>query len=403
LSDLELEAGRHARGGPLDGLRILDTTQYVSGPYCSMLLADLGADVIKIERPETGDVYRVQGPQFIRNESVTFLALNRNKRSMTANLHTPEGRERVLQLACEADVFLENSSPGTMERLGLGYEEMRSANPAIIYCSLSGYGQTGPRSEEGGYDLMLQAEGGLMSVTGEPGGPPVKVGVPVLDYGAALYAAVGILAAYAHRLRTGEGQRVDASLLDTAVGWLTVLAASYWATGLVPDRLGSRSQLFAPYQAFEAKDGWITVIGTGGKDGWQALCGALELPELAKDPRFSSNASRVANLDELEPILSARLREADTASWVRRLRSAGLPAAPIQRIDAVLEDPQVRAREMVVDVEHPRGGTYTAIGTPVKLSATPASVRRGPPRLGQHQGETFAVRDHPEGSNSGGK
>lgn len=379
--------------GPLQGLRVIDFTQYVAGPYCSMLLADLGADVIKVERPGVGDVYRRQGPQFLNGESVTFLALNRNKRSVALDLQTIEGRERALELARQADVLVENSSPGTMKRLGLGYEEVQKVNPAIIYCSLSGYGQTGPRSSEGGYDLMLQSEAGLMSVTGEPGGPPVKVGLPVLDFGTAIYAANGILAAYVHRLRTGEGQWVDVSLLDTAVAWLCMLAGVYWATGEVPARLGSRSALFAPYQAFEASDGWLTIVGTGGKDGWAAFCSVLELPDLVSDPRFVTNSDRIAHVDELSDLLAARFKERPVAYWVERLKAARLPAAPLNSVDVVLDEPQTRARNLVVDVEHPNGGLYKAIGIPIKLSKTPASVRMGPPRLGQHQEQEFGPED----------
>lgn len=375
--------------GPLAGLKVLDMTSYVAGPYCSMLLGDLGADVIKVELPGRGDVYRVQGPQFLRGESVTFLALNRNKRSVALDVGAELDRARLLELVAEADVFLENLTPGALARKGLGYEDLRAVNPRLVYCSISGYGQDGPRAAEGGYDLQLQAEGGLMSVTGEPDRPPVKVGVSVLDYGAALYGAVGILAALAARDRTGEGQHVDVSLLDTTVAWFTVLAGTYWATGEVPAPLGSRSALFAPYQAFEASDGWLTVVGTGGANGWADFCGVLGLPELIDDPRFRTNGDRIANIEVLEPILAARFRTATVADWVERLKAVSLPAAPINRLDQVLRDPQVLARRLVVEVDHPVEGTYQAIGMPIKLSATPMGVRRRPPTLGEHQGEGF--------------
>lgn len=375
--------------GPLAGLKVVDMTSYVAGPYCSMLLGDLGADVIKVELPGRGDVYRVQGPQFLRGESVTFLALNRNKRSVALDVGVEADRERLLELVRDADVFLENLTPGALARKGLGYEDLRAVNPRLVYGSISGYGQDGPRSAEGGYDLQLQAEGGLMSVTGEPDRPPVKVGVSVLDYGAALYGVVGILAALAARDRTGAGQHVDVSLLDTTVAWFTVLAGTYWATGEVPGPLGSRSPLFAPYQAFEASDGWLTVVGTGGANGWGDFCRVLDLPALEDDPRFRTNGDRIANLAELEPILAARFRTATVADWVERLKAVSLPAAPINRLDEVLRDPQVLARGLVVDVEHPAEGTYQAIGMPIKLSATPMGVRRRPPKLGEHQGEGF--------------
>ena len=380
-------------GGPLAGIRVVDATQYVAGPYCSMLLGDLGADVIKIERPGRGDIYRTQGPHFLRGVSVTFLALNRNKRSVELDFAAEgEDRARLMDLIREADVFVENLTPGTLARKGLGYEDLAAINPRLIYCSISGFGQTGPRAGEGGYDLQLQAEGGVMSVTGEPGRPPVKVGISALDYGAAMYGVIGLLAALEARHRTGRGQHVDVSLLDTTVAWFSVLAGTYWATGAVPAPLGSRSALFAPYQAFEASDGWLTVVGTGGANGWADFCAVLELPALVEDPRFATNGDRIANLDILEPVLAARFATATVAEWTERLKAAGLPAAPINRLDAVLDDPQVRARDLVVEVEHPVEGTYTAIGMPIKLSATPLSIRRGPPGLGEHQDEGFEPR-----------
>ena len=375
--------------GPLAGLRVVDATQYVAGPYATMLLGDLGADVIKVERPGVGDVYRGQGPYFLRGESVTFLALNRNKRSVALDIGAAADRERLLDLVREADVFVENLTPGSLARKGLGYEDLAAVNPGLIYVSVSGYGQTGPRASEGGYDLQMQAEGGLMSVTGEPGRPPVKVGVSALDYGAAMYGVIGLLAALEARHRTGRGQHVDVSLLDANMAWFSVLAATYWATGQVPGPLGSRSALFAPYQAFEASDGWLTIVGTGGANGWADFCGVVETPELVEDPRFRTNGDRIANLEILEPILAARFATRTVDEWVRRMRAVGLPAAPINALDAVLRDPQVRARELVVDVAHPDGGTYEAIGMPIKLSETPLSIRRGPPRLGEHQDEGF--------------
>ena len=381
--------------GPLAGLRVVDATQYVAGPYCSMMLGDLGADVLKIERPGRGDVYRSQGPYFLRGESVTFLALNRNKRSIALDIGDAADRERLLELVREADVFIENLTPGALARKGLGYADLAAVNPRLIYCSVSGYGQTGPRASEGGYDLQVQAEGGLMSVTGEPGRPPVKAGVSVLDYGAAMYGVIGILSALAARERIGRGQHVDVSLLDSSVAWFTVLAGTHWATGEVPAPLGSRSALFAPYQAFMASDGWLTIVGTGGVNGWPDFCDVVGVPELVDDPRFRTNRDRIAHLDELEPILAARFLTASVAEWMAKLKAVGLPAAPINRLDAVLRDPQVVARDLVVDVEHPIEGTFKAIGVPIKLSETPPSVRRRPPKLGEHQHEGFEPR-HPE-------
>lgn len=389
-------------GGPLEGLRVLDTTQYLSGPYCSQLLGDLGADVIKIEQPDKGDIYRRQGPIFLNGESITFLALNRNKRSVTLDLKNPEDLELMRRLVAEVDVFLENLTPGVMARLGLGYEDLRAINPGIIYCSISGYGQTGPKRKKGGYDLMLQGEGGIMSVTGEQGQAPVKVGVSLLDYGTAMYAAIGILAAYIHRQKTGEGQHVDTSLLDCAVSWQTTVAAAYWASGEVPGPMGSRSPLFAPYQALPAKDRWITVIGTGGKDSWGQLCRVMGLDDLIEDPRFDTNAKRVANLPELEKILGARLSEKTADEWIALMEEAGLPCGPINTVDRVLEEEQVRARELVIDVEHPKAGKYHAIGFPIKFSKTPAKVRHAPPALGENNDEVLKpLRDKRAGSKVG--
>lgn len=384
------EAGALGQG-PLAGLRVVDATQYVAGPYATMLLGDLGADVVKVERPGQGDVYRVQGPHFLRGESVTFLALNRNKRSVALDLGDPADRERLLALVDEADVFVENLTPGSLARKGLGYGDLAARNPGLIYVSISGYGQTGPRAGEGGYDLQMQAEGGLMSVTGEPERPPVKVGVSALDYGAAMYGVIGLLAALEARHRTGRGQHVDVSLLDANVAWFSVLAGTYWATGEVPGPLGSRSALFAPYQAFEAADGWLTVVGTGGTNGWADFCAVVDLPDLVDDPRFRTNGDRIANLALLEPILAERFRTRTVGAWVQAMRAAGLPAAPINALDEVLRDPQVVARELVVDVPHPDGGTYQAVGMPIKLSDTPLAIRRGPPGLGEHQDEGFGV------------
>lgn len=376
--------------GPLEGLKVLDFTQYVAGPFCTLLLADLGAEVIKVEMPGRGGIYRVQGPHFLKGESVTFLSLNRNKKSLTLNLKHPQAQEVIHRLVREVDVLVENFKPGTADRIGIGYPAMSEINPRLIYCSISGYGQTGPDSQRGGYDLMVQGSGGIMSVTGEPDRPPVKVGVPALDMGAAMYGAFGILAAYVARESTGRGQHVDTSLLDCATSWFTVLAMDYYATGAVPGRMGSASPLYAPYQTFKAQDGYISIIGTGGKDSWERLCRVLGLERLIDDPRFADNASRVAHQEELAEIIESVLVTQKASYWLERLEANGLPCGPINDLSQLLEDRQVRARNLWVEIEHPVAGLLKVIGLPVKLSDTPGSVRTPPPTLGQHTGEVLA-------------
>ena len=376
--------------GPLTGIRVLDVTQYVSGPFCSMLLGDMGAEVIKVEMPGRGDVYRIQGPNFIGGEATSFLGVNRNKKSLTVNLKHAEGQAIAERLVAEVDVFLENFKPGTAQRLRLGYNDLRLINPRLIYASISGYGQTGCDRERGGYDLMSQGRGGLMSVTGMADGPPVKTGVPVLDMGAAMYTAYGILAAYIARERTGQGQWVDVSLLDTAVSWFTIMAMEYQATGQVPGRMGSASPLFAPYQAFKAQDGYISVIGTGGKDHWERFCRALDHEEWIDDPRFADNAGRITHLDELTARIEAVLAKEPVAEWLKRLTEAGLACDPIQTLDQVLADPQVKDRKMVVSVEHSTAGRLEMVGVPIKLSETPGDIRMPPPTKGQHTDEILS-------------
>lgn len=376
--------------GPLTGIRVLELAQYVAGPFCAMLLGDMGAEVIKIEEAKRGDIYRVQGPHFIRGESTSFLGVNRNKKSLTLDLNHPQAREIAHRLAVQVDVFVENFKPGTAARLGLGYEELHRINPRLVYASLSGYGQTGPERDRPGYDLMAQGRAGVMWVTGSRGGPPVKVGVPVVDMGAAVYAAFGILAACIARGRTGEGQWVDVSLLDSAVSWFSILALEFQATGQAPGRLGSASPLFAPYQGFKAQDGYINIIGTGGKDHWERFCRALGHAEWIQDPRFVDNPSRIAHLDELEALIEGVIATAPVVVWMERMTRAGLACDPIQSLDQVLCDPQVRAREMVLPVAHPRAGALETIGIPVKLSETPGEVRMPAPAKGEHTDEILS-------------
>lgn len=382
--------------GPLTGIRVLDLTQYVAGPYCSMLLADMGAEVIKVEIPKRGDTYRLQGPHFIKGESTTFLSLNRNKKSLTLNLKDPRGQKIALELVKQVDIFLQSFTPGTTERLGLGYETLRDVNPKLIYCSISGYGQTGPYREKGGYDLMIQGLGGIMSVTGEPNGPPLKAGLPIVDFGAAILATYGLLAAYISMQQTGKGQHVDVSLFDCSTSWFSILAMGYFATGEIPGRMGTASHTFAPYEAFKTKDGYVTIIGTGGKDSWGRFCRVLGLKHLIQDPRFDTNAKRIENLEELSKLIEEVLCTENTQYWIRKLEEAGLPCGPINTLDKVLADPQVHARDMVLEIDHPIAGRLKVIGIPIKLSKTPGEVKTPPPLLGQHTDEILSSLGYQE-------
>jgi crotonobetainyl-CoA:carnitine CoA-transferase CaiB-like acyl-CoA transferase len=370
----------------LDGLRVLDVSQVMAGPFCCLLLADMGAEVIKIEKPNGGDDARRMGPPFVNGESAAFMAMNRNKRSLALDLKHPEGKRFFRQLAARADVLVENFRPGTLDELGLGYARLSRDHPEVIYCSISGYGQTGPNRERGGFDLVAQGVSGLMSITGHPGQPPVKVGVPLADLNAGMYAAYGVLCAYVHRLRTGQGQLVDTSLLESGIAYTVWESAIYFATGTIPPPMGSAHRLAAPYQAFRTADGYITV-GAANQANWEKLCAVLERPDLLADPRFRDNPSRAVHSAELaaqlEPVFAAHL----TAEWLARLEAAGLPAGPVNDMAAVYADPQVRAREMMVEIEHPIAGRVKNIGVPVKLSETPGAIRRPAPTLGQHTDE----------------
>jgi len=367
---------------PLDDLMVVDLTRALAGPYCTMMLADLGARVIKIEAPGRGDDTRGWGPPFLGGESAYFMSINRNKASVTLNLKAPRGRDLLWRLLTRADVLVENFRPGAMDRLGFGYDAVHAAVPRLVYCSISGFGQTGPYRERAAYDLIVQGMGGLMGITGEPEGAPMRVGVAVADICAGMFAAYAILGALRARDRTGRGQWVDASMLDGQVAWMTYMAANYFATGADPTRVGSAHTNLVPYQPFETRDGFINV--TVGSEGlWQRFCEALELP-LASDPRFATNAARVAHRGELLEVLVPVFRRRPTAEWVTRLLERGVPAGPIYRMQEVMEDPQVRHREMVVDLDHPRAGRIRVNGVPVKLSDTPGSVRTPPPALGEH-------------------
>jgi crotonobetainyl-CoA:carnitine CoA-transferase CaiB-like acyl-CoA transferase len=348
-----------------------------------MVLADLGARVIKIEHPVRGDDTRHWGPPFVGEESAYFLSINRNKESLALDFKKSAGRAVVERLLERADVLVENFRPGTLDSAGLGAETVLARWPRLVYCSISGYGQTGPRRNEPGYDAVMQAEGGLMSITGDRDGPPYRLGVAITDIVSGLFAAQGIMAALFARERSGRGQRIDIGMLDAAAALLTYQAGNYFTTGVVPERLGNRHPTIVPYEAFHALDGEFVIAG-GNDDIWQRLCVALELPELADDERFRTNKDRVAHYDALKPLLARVLETRTRAEWARRLGEAGVPCGSVRHVSEVLADPQLAARQMVVDVQHPTVGPARVLGSPLKLSSTPATVRTAPPTLGQH-------------------
>lgn len=375
--------------GPLAGIRVLDLTRVLAGPYCTMFLGDLGAEVVKIEQPGVGDDTRGWGPPFTGGESAYFLCINRNKKSITVDLKSDEGLDLVRRLAGVGDVLIENFRPGTMERLGLGEEKLRSVNPKLIYASLSGFGADGPMSEVPGYDLIIQAWGGLMSITGAPDGEPTKVGVAIIDLVAGLMLGKSIAAALFARERIGIGQKIDTSLLEAEVASLINAGSNYLVGGNVPGRWGNAHPTIVPYQSFQTADSYL-VIGVASEGIWRRFCQAVGKIELVDDPRFVKNAARVENRAALIAILSEMFRGGDNETWLRLLNEAEVPCAPIQTIDQVFAAPQVRHREMLVEVEHPTAGTVRMAGIPVKFSATPASVRLPPPLLGQHTEEILS-------------
>jgi crotonobetainyl-CoA:carnitine CoA-transferase CaiB-like acyl-CoA transferase len=369
---------------PLDGIRVVDLAQFVAGSYCTMLLGDLGADVLKVEIPGAGDPYRRQGPEFVGGEATLFLALNRNKRAVAIDWKQPAGLEALHHLIAGADIFVENARPGSLAKYGLDYTSLSARFPGLIYGSISGYGQTGPYAGRGGFDLILQGEGGLMAITGERGGPPVKVGAPVLDVGAALSCVTGMLAALHRRDLTGAGAHVESSLLDFSLAALCTVAQSYFAGGVEPERMGSASPMFAPYQAFKAGDGYITIAGAGNESLWQRACQALGRPDLIDDPRFRTNADRVRHQDELVEIFEATLAARPRAEWQRAFEAAGVPAGPINGLADLFADPHLRARGAVLTMQHPSAGALPAVGAPLRVDGGTGHDHRPPPRLGEH-------------------
>lgn len=375
--------------GALAGLKVIELAHIMAGPVCGLMLADMGADVIKVEKAPDGDDSRRMVPPVVDGESAAFMILNRNKRGAVINLKDEDGKTALRDLLESADVVIENYRPGTMERLGLGYETLAERNPGLIYCQITGFGRTGPYAMRAGFDLIAQGMSGLMSVTGEgPDRPPVKVGVPVGDVTAGILGATGVLAAYIHRLQTGRGQRVDTSLLEASMIHTYWPAAIYFATGQSAQPMGSAHPLSAPYQAFETTDGWIN-IGAANQANWLRMLTVLGAEHLADDPRFVDNAARRVRLAELTEALAPLFRTQSTEHWLREMESAGVPAGPVLSVGDALNDPQVRARDMVVSAEHSRLGAIDTMGVPIKFSSTPGTVRRGAPVLGEHTREVL--------------
>jgi formyl-CoA transferase len=369
--------------GPLDGVRVLDLTRVLAGPYCTMFLGDLGAEVVKIEQPGVGDDTRGWGPPFAGGESAYFLCVNRNKKSVTVDLKSKEGVALLRRLAERADVLIENFRPGTMARLGLGERELRAINPRLIYASLSGFGADGPMSDAPGYDLIVQAWGGLMSITGQPDGEPTKVGVAIIDLVAGLMLGKSIAAALFAREKIGVGQRIDTSLLEAEVACLINVGSNYLLQGKIPRRWGNAHASIVPYQTFKTADGYL-VIGVASEGIWRRFCQAIGRAEWADDSRFEKNSNRVENRSVLIGLLAEIFLGRSTEEWLKLLNSAEVPCAPVQTVDQVFKAPQVLHREMLVEVEHPTAGTVPMAGIPVKFSGTPASVRLPPPLLGEH-------------------
>jgi crotonobetainyl-CoA:carnitine CoA-transferase CaiB-like acyl-CoA transferase len=377
-----------AANGPLAGMRVLELAQIMAGPTAGLMLADMGADVIKVEKLPGGDDSRDYLDPVVNGVSAPFMMLNRGKRGIAVNLKHAKGREVLLRLVRDADVLTENYRRGTLEKLGLGYDVLARANPGLIYCAVSGYGRTGPYADKAGFDLIAQGFSGLMSITGEPGGAPAKTGNSVADINAGILAVVGICAAYAHKLRTGQGQMVETSLMEAALQQTYWQAAIYFATGKSPQALGSAHALTAPYQAFQAADGWLN-IGGANQANWERVALVLGHPEWKSDARFATNSDRMRNRVELTAQISAVLRTRSRADWMQAFDAAGVPAGPVHSIAEAMDHPQTRARGMVVDIEHPRAGATRGLGNPVHFSATPGVNTLPAPLLGEHTREVL--------------
>lgn len=372
---------------PLEGMVVLDATQVMAGPFSTLLLADMGAEVIKVEKPDGDDSRRI-GPPFINGESAAYLGINRNKQSIVLNLRTDPGKDAFRRLAAQADVVVENFRPRTMDRLGLGADALRKDHPELIYVSISGFGQTGPYASRPGYDLVAQGMSGVMSVTGYPNSPPVKVSIPLADLNAGMFAANGVLSAYIHRLKTGQGQVVETSLLEAAIAYTVWESAELWGSGQTPTPKGSAHRMVAPYQALATADGYVN-FAIGNQGIWERFCKAVGLESLVADPRFASNPTRVLHYSELAAELEVTTRTKTSAEWLALCEEIGVPAGPIYNMAQVYEDPHVRARGMVQQLEHPVAGLINHIGLPVKMSLTPGAIRMPAPTLGQHTADVL--------------
>lgn len=373
----------------LEGIKVLDLSRALAGPYCTMMLADMGAEVIKVEMPGKGDDSRSWGPPFVEGESAYFMSINRNKKSLTLNMKSEKSVEIIHKLVKQSDVLVENFRPGAMERLGLGYERVKEMNPRIIYCSISGFGQDGPYRMLPGFDQVLQGMGGLMSITGEAGGPPIKVGVAIADISGGMFAANGIVVALYNREKTGKGQMVDVSLLDSQVAWLTYRAGAYFASGEIPQPMGSGHPVIVPYQAFKAKDVFIN-IAVGNDQLWEKFCKAVGLEKVMDDPKFATNAKRVENREEIVKIICDLIATRNGEEWLKILTDAGVPCGPIYTLDKIFTDPQVLHRQMLKELDHPKAGRIKVTGIPIKLSDTPGEIKTAPPVLGQHTQEILS-------------
>ena len=371
---------------PLEEIKVLDLSRALAGPYCTMMLADMGAEVIKLEMPGRGDDSRAWGPPFLEGESAYFMSVNRNKKSMTLNLKKESAIEIIHKLIKQSDIIIENFRPGTMERLGLSYTEVKEINPKIIYCSISGFGQDGPYRLLPGMDQVLQGMGGLMGITGEPNGPPIKVGVAVADIAGGMFAAYGIMLALFNREKTGKGQKIDNSLLDNQIAWLTYRAGSFFVSGEIPKPLGSGHPVIVPYQAFKAKDTYFN-LAVGNDQLWEKFCKAVGLEEIMNDPKYATNSNRVKNREEVVKIIEDLICTKETKEWLKILTDAGVPCGPIYTMEKLFSDPQVLHRKMVQEVDHPKAGTIKVTGIPLKLSDTPGEILTAPPVLGQHTKE----------------
>ena len=371
----------------LDGIRVLDLTRALAGPFCTLMLGDNGADVIKVEIPGSGDDTRKWGPPFIGEESAYYLSINRNKRSLTLNLQDAQAQEVFMKLAQDIDVVVENFTPGVMGRFGLDYDAVKAVNPKVVYCSISGFGQDGPYRNRPAYDQIMQGVGGLMSITGEPDGEPQKIGIAVTDIGAGMWSAFAIMAALNHRGKTGEGQYIDISMLDAQVAWLTYQAAFFFANGEAPKRMGAAHPTLVPYQAFMCKDGKYINVAVGSERIWERFCQGMEREDLKDHPDYATNSVRVNNRGAMVSMLQEIFLTRPVAEWVKDLQAANVPCGPINDLADVFADPQVLARNMYLEMAHPTLGSIKQTGLPIKFSLTPGGLDRHPPLLGEHNQE----------------